>query len=138
MTNTHITIGGHKVSAGKVYSTSEVKTGDVWIDGKPIYRKVITDTITIYNDSGTRRTFTWNDTYFTDKTLVRVYGTYKYNGTTVLSMGCGYQTASNTINYSDAVQLYNNTLSLLFFSTVSTGFTKVEIVVVVEYTKTTD
>ena len=42
MTNTHITIGGHKVSAGKVYSTSEVKTGDVWIDGKPIYRKVIT------------------------------------------------------------------------------------------------
>lgn len=41
MTNTHITIGGHKVSAGKVYSTSEVKTGDVWIDGKPIYRKVV-------------------------------------------------------------------------------------------------
>lgn len=44
MTNTHITIGGHKVSAGKAYSTSEVKTGDVWTDGKPIYRKVVTFT----------------------------------------------------------------------------------------------
>lgn len=27
-----------------VYSTSETKTNKVWIDGKPIYRKVITDT----------------------------------------------------------------------------------------------
>ena len=28
-------------SSGITYSTSEVKTNDVWIDGKPIYRKVI-------------------------------------------------------------------------------------------------
>lgn len=25
----------------KIYSTEEVKTGEYWIDGKPIYRKVI-------------------------------------------------------------------------------------------------
>lgn len=42
--NTFVNIGGHKVSAGKKYSTTEVKTGDVWIDGKPIYRKVFTGT----------------------------------------------------------------------------------------------
>ena len=27
------------------YSTEEVKTGETWIDGKPIYRKVVTGTI---------------------------------------------------------------------------------------------
>jgi hypothetical protein len=37
--NTFVNIGGHKVSAGQKYSTTEVKTGDVWIDGKPIYRR---------------------------------------------------------------------------------------------------
>ena len=39
MENTFVNLGGHKVSAGIKYSTSEVRTGDVWIDGKPIYRK---------------------------------------------------------------------------------------------------
>ena len=37
----YINIGGHKVTAGSDYSTSEVKTADRWIDGKPIYRKVV-------------------------------------------------------------------------------------------------
>lgn len=42
--NTFVNIGGHKISAGKKYSTSEVKTGDVWINGKPIYRLVLQGT----------------------------------------------------------------------------------------------
>lgn len=29
------------IKNGNIYSTSEVKTNKVWIDGKPIYRKVI-------------------------------------------------------------------------------------------------
>lgn len=29
-----------------VYSTNEIKTNEIWIDGKPIYRKVITGTKT--------------------------------------------------------------------------------------------
>lgn len=29
----------------EVYSTSEIKTNNVWIDGKPIYRKVIEKTV---------------------------------------------------------------------------------------------
>ena len=32
----------NELKGGEVYSTSEVKTNKVWIDGKPIYRKVLT------------------------------------------------------------------------------------------------
>ena len=39
--NTFVNIGGHKVSVGQKYSTTEVKTGDVWINGKPIYTRVV-------------------------------------------------------------------------------------------------
>ena len=34
-------ISALKSSLDNIYSTSEVKTKDVWIDGKPIYRKVV-------------------------------------------------------------------------------------------------
>lgn len=32
----------NELKDGEIYSTSEVKTSKVWIDGKPIYRKVLT------------------------------------------------------------------------------------------------
>lgn len=31
------------IKDGEIYSTSEIKTNKIWIDGKPIYRKVIKD-----------------------------------------------------------------------------------------------
>ena len=34
------------IKDAEVYSTSETNTGKKWIDGKPIYRKVITSTLT--------------------------------------------------------------------------------------------
>lgn len=34
-------IVGSQIEAKEIYSTSEVKTNKVWIDGKPIYRQVI-------------------------------------------------------------------------------------------------
>jgi len=34
-------VGGEKVNLTDVYSTSEIKTNKVWIDGSPIYRKVV-------------------------------------------------------------------------------------------------
>lgn len=32
----------NEIKKGEIYSTTETKTNKVWIDGKPIYRKVIT------------------------------------------------------------------------------------------------
>lgn len=46
---TIVTYDGDTVPSGyeevNSYSTTEVKTGDTWIDGKPIYRKVVTGNI---------------------------------------------------------------------------------------------
>lgn len=39
-----IIMGGHEITAQKDYSTDEVFTGQYWIDGKKIYRKVFTGT----------------------------------------------------------------------------------------------
>ena len=45
-------------SVGNDYSTTEVNTGKTWIDGKPIYRKVINSVLNgTYIESGYR--FTW-------------------------------------------------------------------------------
>lgn len=39
---TKLTVGGSKAYTPPAYSTSETATGETWIDGKPIYRKVYT------------------------------------------------------------------------------------------------
>ena len=44
--NTEINNLNTEIDNLKKYSTEEVKTGETWIDGKPIYRKVITGTLT--------------------------------------------------------------------------------------------
>lgn len=39
---TKLTVGGSKAYTPPAYSTSETATGETWIDGKPVYRKVYT------------------------------------------------------------------------------------------------
>lgn len=57
------------------YSTSEINTGAKWIDGKPIYRRAFTGTIT--NTAGTRATTTlWSSS--TIDTLVDTGGEISY------------------------------------------------------------
>lgn len=63
------------VDPGDVYTTIETKIG-TWIDGKPIYRRVLTGTTTTYTDDATRRTFTVASSLaFIDK-LVNMKGNY--------------------------------------------------------------
>ena len=42
ISGTNITLGD--IAYKDIYSTTETKTNKVWIDGKPIYRKVVYDT----------------------------------------------------------------------------------------------
>lgn len=67
--------------AGDTYSTIETKVG-TWIDGKPIYRKVITGTVTTYVDSGTRRTFAISDDISFIDRLIDMRGNYTINNGT--------------------------------------------------------
>ena len=71
-----IIIGGHEVTAQKDYSTSEVFTGQYWIDGKKIYKRTFSSTAT--KSAGTNR-----DTYyltinnFVCDTLIDGFGFYE-------------------------------------------------------------
>jgi hypothetical protein len=60
---------------GEVYTTTETKVG-TWIDGKPIYRRVLTGTVTTYTDDTVRRTFAVTTSLtFIDK-LIDMKGNY--------------------------------------------------------------
>lgn len=128
--NTFVNIGGHKVSAGVKYSTTEVKTGDVWIDGKPIYRRV-------FVQNGT-----WSDTVVSfDISSLNIDTIIKYdgsaNGTT------GGNPAQYPINrpskagtqFQLDTYYYNNARLDV---TVGSGLNLSQIRLILEYTKTTD
>ena len=53
------------------YSTSEVKTNKVWIDGKPIYRKVINVSGTYYGTSDINTGLTNIDTIYIEKAFAK-------------------------------------------------------------------
>ena len=46
---THMAPSVHAIKSANTYSTEEVKTGDTWIDGRPIYRKVVARNLNVTN-----------------------------------------------------------------------------------------
>lgn len=67
---TNHTLGDIPFDISDVYSTSEVKTNKVWIDGKPIYRKVIKDINVTSNMSETI------STGLSNVNVINIYGEY--------------------------------------------------------------
>ncbi len=108
-----------------VYSNNEIKTNKIWIDGKPIYRKVITGVFT-YSEN----------TDITIETLSEVNEIIEIGG---YSMANGFYWKINSV--------YKNTywLSSFFLTTSKTlkingssQFTNAPYKVIIEYTKTTN
>lgn len=69
-------------SGGTVYITAETPTGDIWIDGKPIYRKIVSMAVPTNN--------TWyfsegNNTILNFDTLVHVEYMYHLASGSILS-----------------------------------------------------
>lgn len=113
------------IAAGETYSTDEVKTNKVWIDGKPIYRKVV-------SAKAPSKAATW------------VAMTSGLNANEILSY-TGYVEFSN----SEHKLLANGTSQFTYFqlnkgthelycATNDTGFFGKNIKIIIEYTKTTD
>ena len=117
-------------STKDVYSTEEVKTGQLWIDNRPIYRKVYIS----HNMPAQGSNLILDDTFGQDKNLVR------WNG--------GFSRADNSTSkpnykwpytlYDLTTALYNNQLRLINVnSNIDSGFYWT-IEIIVEYTKTSD
>lgn len=75
-----VAAGSYADDENGVYSTSEIDTGMVWIDGRPIYRKVIRGTVNMTGNSASRLahgiqglTSRWE--------LIKYYGNMRLGGT---------------------------------------------------------
>jgi hypothetical protein len=111
----------------EVYSTTEVKTNNVWINGKPIYRKVIQYTSAL---SGGNNSIPHGISNFDE--LVSLSGYTKYS-TSYYLMGA-YESANNFIN---ASIVSSTTISVRVGTGWGGSFTN-GCTFIIEYTKTTD
>lgn len=111
------------VANKNVYSTSETRVG-TWIDGKPLYRKVISGTTT-------------GETNNILNIITGYDEVIKYNGT--FKTPSGYITElpeyTNSTNY---IYFVLNTANNVGILTIPSGFIGGIYKIIIEYTKTTD
>lgn len=111
----------------EVYSTNEVKIG-TWIDGKPLYRKVISKNQNIQNDTE------FSSGILNIDNCIKIEGTYNSSDDTAITPHPSYAGATNYLRFS-LVNKTNGTLK------VQSGFSSTNnrnIIITLEYTKTTD
>lgn len=112
----------------EIYSTSEVKTNKKWINGKPIYRKVLTFTQTTTNNTTIQHYIENVDLIYIERAFI-----YSSNGL-CWDIPTGIYGNDNT---TDRINLYvdKNVVGFKCDTTWNTSWTKV---VMLEYTKTSD
>lgn len=122
--NSVFTLDQYLINMG-TYSTTEKRIG-TWIDGKPIYRKVIIGNLNgTYTENG--KTFTWIKIGTTIDRLIKLDLDFDANDE--------YKYITST-NYDLTVSIrYKNQIQIGVTSNVSNGQ---EIIFILEYTKTTD
>lgn len=114
----------NELKGGEVYSTSEVKTNKVWIDGKPIYRKCIANGSSATN--GTK--FSLNSISNIDTVVNITSKAVRSTGAQIF--GNYYDGTSNKFT----LQYYANNNEINTWA----GSETYTVTIFVEYTKTTD
>ena len=115
------------IKDAEIYSSTETKTNKIWIDGKPIYRRVISFGALPLNSTKTEDVSSWN----IDR-LIHLYGS------TQNSTSGNVRPLLFTGNQSAVVRIDKqaNNIRLITYDTTWEGYNDTE--VIVEYTKTTD
>lgn len=108
----------------EVYSTDEVKTNKIWIDGKPIYRKVISGTI---NATGNNQVILTGDI----DSLID-YSGYINDPSENLKLIIGKSTYTDASGSSRIIQISNS-----LYMGYANNYHNLNFYAVVEYTKTT-
>lgn len=116
------------INSENSYSTNEVKSGGKWIDGKPIYRKVV-DFGALPNASSKTVTFD----AVNDDTWVSIMCIAKDNDNTVISIPF---IDFNNVNASISYYIKNNSITVNTGTINRSSITKCYFIL--EYTKTTD
>ena len=107
------------------YSTTEVKTGDTWIDDKPIYRKVIQTTNVTFNG--------YTMLAIDNNTNLIKYEVYIRRNDNRLDK---YATGTTVENAMLVSSIRSTGIELWKDGAFQTGF--IELYAIIEYTKTTD
>ena len=105
------------------YSTTEIDTGKKWIDGKPIYRKVVSDTTSSSSDQTMLSTIT-NLDY-----CISIKGILVDSGYSIV-----IPSYVNSNNYTNCAMTDGKKPYL----SVSSGYRSKAFTLIIEYTKTTD
>lgn len=105
------------------YSTSETKTNKVWVDGKPVYRKVIIDTTS--RDAGNYNV-NLGITNLGDITDLKVLS---WQNNTTCFVG-----STSPLDAANRFSFYYNNNAISFRN----SWESIKIIIVIEYTKTTD
>jgi len=115
-------------NSSDVYSVNEVKTNKIWLDGKPIYRKVLTLSSAVDN--------------ITQSTLKNINSNLVETTSDILALNIDDVTTmmklgNNTIGYSFLLNSSNGAVSVVSNNEYNTSLSK-GYHILLEYTKTTD
>ena len=125
------------------YSTDEVKTNKVWIDGKPIYRKVLTtEVLASDNVPNTRLLVDFNIDATDISEFILIKGSIKVKGTNKFVDCSGTYYVGDESQLS-AIMTFNGSAMLCVLKNGTVGVEwvvnkDIELKAIVEYTKTTD
>ena len=103
------------------YSSTEVLTGDTWIDGKPIYRRVVTGSVT----AGTEKKITYAASDVVDQ-VIRLDGMHQ--------VSWGWLPFTYYAANSNQLRIYASKTQIVFNSSNLDGTVRV----IIEYTKVAD
>ena len=117
----------NELKGGETYSTSEVNTGKIWHNNKPIYRKVFV--LTSPSSTGTWTDYTHN---------IANIDEFTYCSANINLPNLGHQYFADF--YQDSGYYFNFVPKLTMFSARVgySQYTSKDMTIVVEYTKTTD
>lgn len=132
-TGTDIPAGWEVVDS---YSTSEVNTGQTWIDGKPIYRKVIDITDTKTAQAAYSKQIDLSSLNI--DTLVKTDYTFWHGNTNWAAVNV--ETSNYYMSSSDYCRLYRTKTSTSdrYNFSCFVNEQNVRLIIIIEYTKTTD
>lgn len=124
------------IATGETYSTNEIKTNKVWIDGKPIYRKVIL--IDPHLFTGNRLDYSSNVNNIKNVINTSVEWVDTVGGNVFRSIPSIYW--SNVDGWASQLVVEQGTLRFEYGSNISERMAKSnkDVIVILEYTKTTD
>jgi hypothetical protein len=134
--------GTYKQVAGNVplqttYSTEETKTGATWIDGKPVYRKVIQSAMPVVDVDGTPVTLSIPHGVSDMGHVINITGTAvgQDSGKEYYSIGINVAWPVGSTQHYIYVQRAGDHLNIVSTRTVMNDW---NIFIILEYTKTTD